>query len=135
MEFGNKLGSGIGAEMQSFLDKTLLTNLAQNTYFDRLATMQKALPLKNSQELRFDKWIRMKDIYFADNLNTKFTDNVIDAATDTDEETYQNIPEKEYENFVLTEGSSGASKAKMKLIKQKATVFSIGDWMPYTEEM
>ena len=135
MEFGNDLGSGLGAEMQAFLDKTLLTNLTQNAYFDRLATMTRALPLKNSQELRFDKWIRMQDIYLTDNINQNFTGNVIDAANNIDEETYQNVPASEYENFVLAEGSSGASKAKMKLIKSKATVFPIGDWMPYTEEM
>ena len=112
MEFGNNLGSGLGAEMQAFLDKTLLTNLAQNTMFDRMATMQKALPLKNSQELRFDKWIRMQDIYMSNNINQKFTGNVIDAATNKDEETYQNTPENEYQNFVLAEGSSGLLKLR-----------------------
>ena len=135
MQFGNDLGNGLGAEMQAFLDKTLLTNLTQNAYFDRLATMTRALPLKNSQELRFDKWIRMQDIYLTDNINQNFTGNVIDPANNVDEETYQNVPASEYENFVLAEGSSGASKAKMKLIKTKATVFPIGDWMPYTEEL
>jgi hypothetical protein len=135
MKFGNELGNGLGAEMQAFLDKTLLTNLTENSYFDRMATMQKTLPLKNSQEIRFDKWIRMMDLYLKDNINQKFTGNTIDAATNKDEETYQNTPDKEYENFVLAEGSSGASKAKMKLIKTEATVFAIGDWMPYTEEM
>ena len=134
-QFGNNLGDGLGAEMQAFLDKTLLTNLTQNTYFDRLATMQRGLPLKNSQELRFDKWIRMQDLYLANNINQTFTGNTIDAAGNVDEETLQNVEENEYQNFVLAEGSSGASKAKMKLIKSKTTVFAIGDWMPYTEEM
>ncbi len=131
MEFGNNLGDGLGAEMQAFLDKTLLTNLTQNAYFDRMATMQKALPLKNSQEIRFDKWIRMQDLYFADNINENFTNN----DTAVGEETYQNIPASEYNNFILAEGSSGQSKAKMELIKSSTTVFAIGDWMPYTEEM
>jgi len=135
MEYGSPLGNGLGAEMQAFLDKTLLTNLTQNSYFDRMATMQKALPLKNSQELRFDKWIRMQDLYLTNNVNQKLTGNTIDPAANIDEETYQNVPANEYQTFVLPEGSSGASKAKMKLIKQKANVFAIGDWMPYTEEM
>ena len=134
-QFGNPLGNGLGAEMQAFLDKTLLTNIVQNTYFDRMATMQKALPLKNSQEIRFDKWIRMQDLYLTGNVNQKFTGNVINGANNKDEETLQNVPADEYKNFVLSEGSSGASKAKMQLIKTKANVFAIGDWMPYTEEM
>jgi len=131
MEFGANLGSGLGAEMQAFLDKTLLTNITQNTFFDRMATMQKALPLRNSQELRFDKWIRMQDLYLANTVNTGLTGNDVTVG----EETYQNVVKDEYQNFVLAEGSSGASKAKMKLIKSKANVFAIGDWMPYTEEM
>jgi len=134
-QFGDNLGSGLGAKMQAFLDKTLLTNIVQNTFHDKMATMQKALPLKSSKDLEFRKWIRMQDLYLASNINAKFTGNVIDAAADKDEETLQNVPADEYKNFVLAEGSSGASKAKMKLIKSKATVFPIGDWMPYTEEM
>ncbi len=135
MNFGSDLGNGLGAEMQAYLDKTLLTNISENTVFDKYATMQRGLPLKSSKEIRFDKWIRMADLYLANNINQKFTGNVIDADTNTDEETLQNVPVGEYNNFVLAEGSSGASKSQMKLIKQTANVFVIGDWMPYTEEM
>jgi len=131
MKYGNPLGNGIGAEMQAYLDKTLLTNISENTIFDRLATMQKPLPLKNSQEIRFDKWIRMADLYLTGNVNQKFTGNDITKG----EETLQNLANDEYKNFVLSEGSSGSSKSRMKLIKSEANVFSIGDWMPYTEEM
>ncbi len=135
MQFGNDLGSGLGAEMQAYLDKTLLTNITENTVFDKYATMQRGLPLRSSKEIRFDKWIRMADLYLQDNINQTFTGNVIDPANNVDEETYQNVPVGEYNNFVLAEGSSGSSKSNMKLIKQSATVFVIGDWMPYTEEM
>ena len=131
MQFGNDLGNGLGAEMQAYLDKTLLTNISENTMFDRLATMQRNLPLKSSKEIRFDKWIRMADLYLTNNINQTFTGNNTAAGT----ETLQNVPESEYQNFILEEGSSGSSKAQMKLIKQEATVFAIGDWMPHTEEM
>jgi N4-gp56 family major capsid protein len=135
MKFGNNLGSGLGAEMQAYLDKTLLTNIAENSIFDRLATMTRGLPLRNSKEIRFDKWVRMADLYLANNLNQQFTNNVIDAPNNIDEETLQYVPANEYQNFMLEEGSSGQSKSQMKLIKQEATVFAIGDWMPFTEEM
>lgn len=135
MNFGSDLGNGLGAEMQAYLDKTLLTNIAENTQFDRMATMQRGLPLKNTKEIRFDKWIRMTDLYLNDNVNVDFTGNVINGATNVDEETLQNVPTNEYQNFILQEGSSGQSKAQMKMIKQSTNVFAIGDWMPYTEEM
>jgi N4-gp56 family major capsid protein len=135
MQYGNNLGSGLGAEMQAYLDKTLLTNIVDNSIFDRLATMTRNLPLRNSKEIRFDKWVRMADLYLANNLNTNFTGNVIDVPNNIDEETLQYTPESEYQNFVLEEGSSGQSKSQMKLIKSSATVFAIGDWMPFTEEM
>lgn len=135
MTFGSDLGGGLGAEMQAYLDKTLLTNISETSIFDKYATMQKGLPLKSSKEIRFDKWVRMADLYLANNINTDFTGNVIDPANNVDEETLQNVPTDEYKNFVLAEGSSGASKSQMKLIKQSANVFVIGDWMPYTEEM
>ena len=135
MKFGNNLGNGLGAEMQAYLDKTLLTNIAETSIFDRLATMTRALPLRNSKEIRFDKWVRMADLYLSNNLNTKFTGNVIDVPNNIDEETLQYVPKDEYQNFVLEEGSSGQSKSQMKLIQLTSTVFSIGDWMPFTEEM
>jgi len=135
MKFGNNLGNGLGAEMQAYLDKTLLTNISETSVFDRLATMQRALPLRNSREIRFDKWVRMTDLYLSNNLNQKFTGNVIDQPNNVDEETLQYVPTSEYQNFILEEGSSGQSKSQMKLIKQEATVFAIGDWMPFTEEM
>jgi len=131
MIYGNNLGDGLGVEMQAYLDKTLLTNISENTIFDKLATMQKVLPLKNSKDLEFKKWIRMVDLYLANNINTNFTGNNVN----TGEETVQLVPTAEYENFILDEGSSGTSKSTMRLIKQSATVFPIGDWMPYTEEM
>jgi len=132
MNFGpSNLGNGLGAEMQAYLDKTLLTNISETTVFDRLATMQRALPLKSSQDLRFDKWIRMADLYMTTNVNQTITGNNATLGT----ESSQLVPASEYTNFVLAEGSSGTSKATMKLIKQDAVVFAIGDWMPHTEEM
>jgi len=131
MKYGNDLGNGLGAEMQAYLDKTLLMNISENTVFDKYATMQKGLPLKSSKEIRFDKWIRMTDLYLMNNVNQKVTGNDIALG----QETLQNVPADEYKNFALAEGSSGSSKSKMELIKQTGTVFVIGDWMPHTEEM
>jgi len=135
MKYGNQLGNGLGAEMQAYLDKTLLTNISENSIFDRLATMTRGLPLRNSKQIRFDKWVRMADLYLANNLNQNFTGNTIDVPGNIDEETLQYTPANEYQNFVLEEGSSGQSKSQMKLIKLESTVFAIGDWMPFTEEM
>ena len=129
--YGNPLGSGLGAERRAYLDKMLLENTAQKTIYDRLATITKALPLKNSQRVEFEKWITMKNLYFSDNINEQFTGNDVDAG----EETLQMIKRDEYQNFVLDEGSSGTSKGQMKLIKVSTDVFAIGDWMPYTEEL
>ena len=132
MKFGNNLGNGIGAEMQAFLDKTLLTNIVDNTMWDRYATIAKPLPLKNSKEILFEKWIRMIDLYQqGNNSNEDFTGNDITAG----EETLQNIKENEYQNFILPEGSSGTSKMNMQLIQKSTSVFPIGDYLGYTEEM
>ena len=129
--YGNPLGSGLGAERQALIDKQLLKNIAENTIFDRFATMQKPLPLKNSKVLQFEKWIRMVDLYLVNNPNQNFTGNDITVG----EETLQYTPDDEYQNFILPEGSSGTSKGQMKLIRTETTVFPIGDWMPYTEEL
>jgi N4-gp56 family major capsid protein len=129
--YGNDLGSGLGVERQALIDKQLLKNMVENMSFDKYATMQKPLPLKNSKVLEFEKWIRMMDLYLVNNINADFTGNDVNLG----EETYQYTPDNEYQNFVLSEGSSGASKAQMKLIKTSTTVFPIGDWMPYTEEL
>jgi len=129
--YGNPLGSGLGAERQAYLDKTLLTNIVQKTTYDRLADIVKQLPLKNSKRIEFEKWITAKDFYFSDNINEDFTGN----DSSVGEETLHMVKRDEYKNFFLDEGSSGTSKAKMELIKLSTDVFPIGDWMPYTEEL
>jgi N4-gp56 family major capsid protein len=129
--YGNPLGSGLGAERQAYIDKMLLTNVVQETMFDRLATITKPLPLKNSKRQEFEKWITVKDLYFSNNINENFTGN----DSTVGEETLHMIPRDEYMNFMLDEGSSGTSKAQMELIKVFTDVFPIGDWMPYTEEI
>jgi N4-gp56 family major capsid protein len=129
--YGNDLGSGLGAERRAYLDKMLLENTTQKTFWDRLATITKPLPLKESKVIEFEKWIKMLDLYFTDNINEDFTGNDVDAG----EETLQMIKRDEYKNFMLDEGSSGTSKGQMKLIKMQTNVFAIGDWMPYTEEL
>jgi len=129
--YGNPLGNGLGAERRAYLDKMLLENTTQKTMYDRLATLTRPLPLKDSKRVEFEKWITMKNLYFANNLNEDFTGNDTAAG----EETLQMIQRDEYQNFMLEEGSSGTSKGQMKLIKMSTDVFAIGDWMPYTEEL
>jgi len=129
--YGNPLGSGLGAERRAYLDKMLLENTAQKTMYDRLATITKPLPLKDSKRVEFEKWITMKNLYFNGNVNEDFTGNDVAAG----EETLQMVQRDEYQNFMLDEGSSGTSKGQMKLIKMSTDVFAIGDWMPYTEEL
>jgi hypothetical protein len=99
--YGNPLGSGLGAERRAYLDKMLLENTIQKTQFDRLATITKPLPLKNSKVIEFEKWIKMLDLYFADNINETWTGNDVEAG----EETLQMIKRDEYQNFILDEGS------------------------------
>ena len=129
--YGNPLGSGLGAERRAYLDKLLLENTAQKTMYDRLATLTRPLPLRDSKRVEFEKWITMKNLYFANNINENFTGNDVASG----EETLQMIQRDEYQNFMLDEGSSGTSKGQMKLIKMSTDVFAIGDWMPYTEEL
>jgi len=129
--YGSPLGDGLGAERRAYLDKMLLENTAQKTMYDRLATITKPLPLKNSKRVEFEKWISMKDLYFNDNLNEDFTGNDVAVG----EETLQMIPRDAYTSFMLNEGDSGTSKASMELIKMSTDVFVIGDWMPYSEEL
>ena len=129
--YGSPLGNGLGVERQALIDRALLTNITERTVFEKYATITKPLPLKNSKIIQFEKWIRMKDLMFADNLNQQFTGNDVNVG----EETLLYMPDNAYEDFVLDEGSSGTSKGRMKLIRTEATVFPIGDWMPYTEEL
>ena len=124
-------GSGLGIQQQTLIEKKLLTNMVETMNFDKYATITKNLPLGSGQILEFEKWIRMMDIYLHDNVNVDFTGNDVAVG----EETYQYTPDNEYENFVLEEGSSGTSKAQMKLLRLNASVFPIGDFMPFTEEL
>lgn len=129
--YGSPLGNGLGVERQALIDKALLKNITERTNFEKYATITKQLPLKNSKVLQFEKWIRMVDLMFPDNLNQDFTGNDVNVG----EETILYTPDNAFEDFVLDEGSSGTSKAQQKLIRTETTVFPIGDWMPYTEEL
>jgi len=129
--FGDATGSGLGAARQAYLDKVMLENVTQKTVFDRLATIVKQLPLKNSRQITFDKWITDSDLYFSDNINADYTGNDVNAG----EESLVMVKRDEYQNFVLPEGDSGTSKANMKIVQISTEVFAIGDWMPYTEEL
>ena len=129
--FGSPLGSGLGAEMQAYLDKKLITNLTQMTRYDRYASAKRNLPLKNSKVIEMRKWIPAKQLWWANNINETIAGN--DATIG--EETLLMVGRDAYQDFILDEGSSGSSKASMKRIIMSAEVFAIGDWMPYTEEL
>jgi len=129
--YGNPLGSGLGAERQAYLNKAMLTNISQMTRYDKLATITKPLPSKNTKVQLFDKWIPSKVLYFLNNINEDFTGNDPTIG----EETLLMVPRDAYQEFALDEGSSGTSKARMELIQTSAEVFPIGDWMPYTPEL
>jgi len=135
LRFGDNLGSALGAKLQAYVDKQLLANLVQNAVFDRFATIQKSLPTNNGKEIIFRKWVRMADLYFANNVNRTITGNDFDVAGNNVEENMILVPKGEYNNFILPEGDSGVSKGNMKLVETKASVFPIGDWIPYTEEL
>ena len=131
MTYGSNLGNGLGAEQQAFAEKTLLENIVQNTIYEKYATITKGLPLKNSKEVQFNKWITFKESIFANNINADLTGNT----PSNGEESLQLVDANTYSSFVLAEGSSGTAQGSMKMIRPTANVFPIGMFTQFTEEM
>jgi len=124
-------GNGIGAKQQAYLDRLMTEELAQQTIFDKFATIQKALPQNNSKQITFRKWIPMKDLLLVNDIYKSITGNNVDAgegiATLVNKDTYT--------NYILPEGSSGTEAGSMKVVEQTAEVLPIGMWMTVTEEL
>jgi len=122
-------GSGLSDAQQAYVDKLMTAELAQKTVFDRFATLRKELPQRNSQKIEFKRWIPMKDLMFVNDIYKNYTGN-------TDGEGIATlIPENAYQDFILSEGSSGDEKGAMQVVKTEAEVIPIGAWMTYTEEL
>ena len=125
-------GSGLGAAQQAYVDKLMTAELAQKTVFDKFATKQKALPQNNGTEIKFRKWVPMKDLLLANEIYENYTGN--DTAN-TGAGIATLVAKNAYSNYVLPEGSSGNEAGSMKVVEQTANVFPIGMWMTVTEEV
>lgn len=134
MNYGDKGKplSAISAAEQALYDRMMLENLANTSVMDRYATITKVLPQQSSTEIKFEKWITLKEFLLSANVNEDFTGK--DAVT-TGVETLFNVSQNEISNFILTEGSSGTAGGEMKIVESSATVFPFGKYMEYTEEL
>lgn len=124
--------SNITAAEQALYDRMMLENLANTSVMDRYATITKTLPQQSSTEIKFEKWITLKESLLTTNVNEAFTGK--DAAT-TGVETLFNVSKDAINSFILTEGSSGTAGGEMKIVESSATVFPFGKYMAYTEEL
>lgn len=124
-------GSGLGAQQQAYLDKLMTSRLAQQTMFDRFATVQKALPQNSGKTITFRKWVPMRDLMIANTIYKNYTGNDVDTAG---QEIAMLADANIYNNYVLPEGSSGNEAGSMKVVEYSTSVFPIGMWMKVTEE-
>jgi len=130
INYGNQ-GNGLGAKQQAVIDKLMTAEVAQNTIFDRFATIQKALPTNSGKEITFRRWVPMKDLMIANQFYEDYTGN--DTAN-TGAGIATMIKANAYNDIVLPEGSSGNENGQMKVVEMKTDVFPIGMWMTVTEE-
>lgn len=134
-------GDGLGASQQAYIDKLMTSRLAQQMVFDRYATIQKALPQNNGKDIKFRKWVPMRDLMLANSIYTGYTGN---TPTTNGEEIAQLVPyspdpatavAQTYSDYVLPEGSSGTEAGSMKVVELNSSVFPIGMWMTVNEEV
>lgn len=118
------------SKVQAYFDKQMLETVAQRTIYDKFATIMKQLPDKNGKTVSFKKFIPMEDIIFAQNINKDFVENYQEG-----QNIFKTLPEDAYKDFILPEGSSGTSKGSLKAIEYTIEGITIGDWLPYTEEL
>ena len=124
-------GAGLGAAQQAYLDKLMTTRLAQATEFDRYATIQKGLPQNSGKQIKFRKWVPMRDLLLANTIYQNYTGNDVANAG---QEVAQLVANNAYSSYVLPEGSSGNEVGQMKVVEMQTDVFPIGMWMTVTEE-
>jgi len=124
-------GAGLGAAQQAYLDKLMTTRLAQATLFDKFATIQKSLPQNSGKQIKFRKWVPMRDLMLANTIYQNYTGN---SVTTNGEEIAELVDTNMYSTYVLPEGSSGTEAGQMKVVEFQTDVFPIGMWMTITEE-
>jgi len=124
-------GSGLGAKQQAYIDKLMTTEVAQQTIFDRFATIQKALPKNSGKTITFRRWVPMKDLMIANKIYEDYTGN--DSAN-TGAGIATLVGTNAYQSYILPEGSSGSEAGEMKVVEVSTDVFPIGMWMTVTEE-
>jgi len=124
-------GSGLGAKQQAYVDKLMTTEVAQQTIFDRFATIQNALPQNNGKVINFRKWVPMKDLMIANKIYEDYTGN---DSSNTGAGIATLVGKGAYQDYILPEGSSGSEAGQMKVVEFSTDVFPIGMWMTVTEE-
>lgn len=122
----------ISASEQAMYDRTMLENLANTSVMDRYASITKTMGQNESQEIKFEKWITLKESLLGANVNEDFTGNDASAG---EPETLYNVATDDINNFILAEGSSGTAGGDMKIVETTATVFPFGKYMQFTEEL
>ena len=131
--YGNDRGAtALGLEDKAYVDAELLKNVANQTVFDRFATIRKELPQKVGNTITFERKIPMFELMYYEQLNKKYALGW-DLALGMDLSII--MPKDEYTNYILEEGSSGSEKGQMKSIETEASVIPIGMWRGYTEEL
>jgi len=129
--YGN-MGEPFGVADYAYFDKMFLKNVVQNTKYDRMATIRKELPQKNSNKIEVRRWIELKYLMLGGGVNSEMTGINPEV---TGEDLLLSLPEGAYNDYVLAEGSSGNQAPNMKRIKKEAEVFFMGTWNTYTEEV
>jgi len=110
-------GNTLGREIQVYADKKLLTNIAQNTVFDRFFTIRKNLKPNTGTKLKFERWVPMATLLFINNINENFVEGHTEGG-----DLVLNVPPQAWENFVLPEGSSGDEKGDMKIVSKERPI-------------
>jgi len=130
IRYGNQ-GDVLGAQQQAVLDKLATTEVAQETMFDKYATITKTLPQNSGKKIRFRKMISMKDLILANKIYKDYTGNDIDGRG---EGIVTLVDRDYYKQFILPEGESGDQIGDVKVIEYETEVFPIGFWSKVTEE-
>jgi len=130
IRYGNQ-GDSLGAKQQAIVDRIMTEGVAQQTIFDKYATMTKGIPQKSGRTMTFRKAIKVKDLMLANKIYKDYTGNDVDGkgqgvATLVDRDYYK--------DFVLTEGESGSERSYGKYVEFSTDIFPIGFWSKITEE-
>jgi len=127
-----KQGDKLGAKQQAVLDRLMTEGVAQQTIFDKYATMTKGIPQKSGRTITFRKAIKVKDLMLANKIYKEYTGNDV---TGRGEGVATLVDRDYYKEFILTEGESGSERSYGKYVEYSTDIFPIGFWSKITEEV